>query len=182
MNTKDNWAKTFVIIVVVAIVTALLMWYLFKNADNKEQEERVKRLESLTKEKQILISHKSKLINIENKIQAACDNYWKRTFQIYLIIFIFLFVPLLVWYYNFTFLEQTLGYYAISHSLLASIFFIFSLKTFSLKTIIQKRIVSLAYQKVAGHRDAEYYIEKQESIDDRIEQIDLEINQLLVKT
>jgi len=181
MNTKDNRAKTFAIIIVVAIVTALLMWYFIKNTDNKEKEERKKRLESLTKEKHILISHKSKLINIENKIQSACENYWNRVVQIYLIFLTFLIVPILIWIFDYSFIEQTVSYYSIGHSVFTSLCFIFSLKTFSLKKIIKKNIERLAYKRVTGNKDAEYYIEKQESIDDRIEQIDLEINQLLVK-
>lgn len=181
MNTKDSWFKTFVIIVVIAVVTAFLAWYLMKNADNKEREERLKRFNALTKEKEILLNHKSKLINLENQIQVACKNYWNRVVQIYLTMLIFLLIPIAFWIFDFSFIEQTVSYYSMGHSIFTSLYFIFSLKTFSLKTIIQKKIESLAYKKVAGHRDAEYYVEKQESIDDRIEQIDLEINQLLIK-
>lgn len=71
-----------------------------------------------------------------------------------------------------------MSYYSIGHLLVCAIVFMFTLKTFSMKALIYNKINAISYKKIAGHRDAEYFAEKHETIEDRLEQVELEIKQL----
>lgn len=177
-SDRNNLIQSFIIIILILYVTGLLLWFLKTKTEKDKKSERLRRLSQLKKERHILLSHKQKTINLENKIQEASDLYWRRIVQSLLIFLFILIAPLFIWFLDISYIEKTMSYYSIGHLLVCVIVFIFTLKTFSMKDIIYHKINAISYKKIAGHRDAEYFAEKHETIEDRLEQVELEIKQL----
>jgi Flp pilus assembly protein TadB len=170
----NNVLKIFIIVVVIAIV----LWFI-NNYENffNHQSNREERLKELKNEKTILENHRIKLSQLEDRIRKVSDRIWKRMVRLVLLFFILSLSPFAL-VYGFSSIEFALNVFSWSLSVYCLIYFFFTVKLFSLKEHVYDRLKDYSYKKVAGNRDAEYFASRHETIDDRIEQINLEIRQL----
>lgn len=180
---NNNW----LIVLVIGIILFIIYWHYYKNQvkDEKDVEEsetiqRLRRIDNLNREKDILNSHLKKNIDLKVKIDEQSEKLWKRFIRV-LIIFLILSNTLYFLIFKAFSLENILTLYSIIIGALNIIYLFFFFKFFSIKKFIFNNLKEYSYKLVAGNRDAEYYETRNESIHDRIDQIDLEIEQLVNK-
>lgn len=182
MSFKKN--NNWLIVLVIGIILFIIYWHYYKNQvkDEKDAEEsetiqRLRRIDNLNREKGILNSHLKKNIDLKVKIDEQSEKLWKRFIRV-LIIFLILSNTLYFLIFKAFSLENILTLYSIIIGALNIIYLFFFYKFFSIKKYIFNNLKEYSYKIVAGNRDAEYYETRSESIKDRIDQIDFEIEQL----
>jgi uncharacterized membrane protein len=89
---NNNW----LIVLVIGIILFIIYWHYYKNqvkddkdADESETIQRLRRIDSLNREKSILNSHLKKNIDLKVKINEQSEKLWKRFIRV-LIIFLIL--------------------------------------------------------------------------------------------
>lgn len=186
-SRKNNW----IIFLAIGIILFIVIWHYYRNFGNLDTEkeedpdsDRMSRIAGLEKEKEILIKHEQKNIDLEQKVKDQSEILWKKMIR-YLILFfvglnlIYLLIYFLI-YQAFPF-EGIITFYSIFVVVFTLGYAFISLQVFSLKSFIFVELREHSYKLVAGFRDAEYYKSRMENIQDRIDQIDLEIEQLTQK-
>ncbi len=182
MTTKDrnNWLLVFII----GIILLIIYWNYLNNQEvvysggnDNEENKRKKRIDNLNKEKEILFGHQKKNLDLEQKINNQSQKLWQKFIRILILMFIGLNAIYFLIFKAFS-LENVITLYSIIIGILNVFCLFLFYKLFSIKQFVFINLKEYSYKIVAGHRDAEYYATRNESIRDRIAQIDLEINQL----
>ena len=180
---NNNW----LVVLVIGIILFIIYWHFYKNqanaekdAEANEESERNRRISNLNKEKVILNNHQKKNLDLKEKIDLQSEALWKR-FVRWLIAFFIIFNIFYFLIFKAFSLENILTLYSIIVGIANIGYLFFTFKLFSIKEFIFVRLREYSYKLVAGDREAEYYESKNESIQDRIEQIELEIGQLMSK-
>jgi hypothetical protein len=164
---------------VVGIILLIILYHLAKGEEKTKQESpediKRRRISSLQNERSILSSHKQKIDVLEKKIDSKSDQYWRKLIRILTSLFLLANVIL---YLLFPDLNNLLVVWTVITGLINVAWLLFFVKLFSLKKFLFINLREFSYKSIAGHRDAEYFASKYETIDDRIAQIDFELDQL----
>lgn len=177
--SKSN--NKWIVWLVVGIILLIILYHHTKSKEkeNEEKPEDIKRrrISSLQSERSLLSSHKEKIDVLEKKIDSKSEQYWRKLIRI--LTSLFLLVNLIL-YLLFPDFNNLLVIWTVVTGLINVTWLILFVKLFSLKKFLFINLRELSYKSIAGHRDAEYFASKQETIDERIAQIDLELNQLMI--
>jgi hypothetical protein len=182
MKSKNN---DWIWIILFAIIGLLIFFsfshYFSSDIKSPTSAKKSKRLSDLRNEKNILESHINKIKVLQDKIKRESDKVWKKLLKLIIIIFICLNGIILGLFYLITgvlIFSDVITFYTLFYFCFNILFLFFTYKTFSYKAFLYDWLQEYSYKKVAASRDAEYYVTKSETIQNRIEQIELEIKQL----
>jgi len=175
---NNNW----IIYLVIGIVLVFLFWHFYKSSTSDAEQtdketERLRRISELENEKQLLIDDRNNVINLEKKLQEQSQKLWKKIIRILIGIFIILNLLGYLVYKSFS-IESVLSWYGIILLIINIPYLFFSFKLVSMKEFLFEHLKEFSYKIVAGNKDASYFLSKLETVQNRIDQIDFELNQL----
>ncbi|WP_343635221.1 hypothetical protein [Fluviicola sp.] len=178
MNKKNyNWGLYIVILIVVAII----FWHFSKrsrNQDHSDKEaERLRRITDLENEKQLLIDDRNKAIDLEKQIKAQSEKLWRKLIRILIILLLFSNALCFLIMRSID-IENVLTFNSIVFGIINLAYLFCTFKLFSVKQFLFEHLKEFSYKIVAGNKDASYFATKLETVQNRIDQIDLELNQL----
>lgn len=184
-NTNKPFSN-FIIAIIILIALILIFFYFKADKNEDEEQQRLKRIKELESEKKILINHLQKNIDLELKIRETSERLWRRSLRIILISFLlFNFIYYLI-FNGFTIKVETLKnlstFYTYSSIIIGALYLAISIKWFSMKDFIFENLKEFSFKIVAKNRNALYFTTKRNNIQNRIEQINLELNQLNIDT
>ncbi len=182
-NKKKNWIWYIVIgIIILIILYKFRKWFETRSQfDSSDAMRKAQRISDLKKEKSILLSHVDKLNDLQDKINKQSENIWRTFVRLIIIGLILLNGIILGLFYLIAgeiIFSDVLTLYSILFFCFNIVFFFLTYNFFSIKKFVFEWLKEYSYKKVAGSRDAVYFEIKSETIQNRIEQIDLEIKQL----
>jgi hypothetical protein len=175
-NKKSN---KLTIVIALIIITLFLIGVYYFSQQNKNRQEKIRlKLDALNCERKILCNHLEKNESIETKIRQQSEKLRKIFVRILVLSYIiFNLLYLLISGFNFTGMSKVNGFIFIALNILWLILFG---RVFILKRVIEEELNGWSYKIISKNRDAKYFGAKKEEINNRIAQIDLEINQLKI--
>lgn len=178
MNRKsDNWGLYIVILIVVAII----LWHFSKRSRNQDysdkEAERLRRMTDLENEKQLLIDDRNKVIDLEKQIKAQSEKLWRKLIRILILALLFLNTLCFLIMRSID-IENVLTFNSIVFGIINLTYLFCTFKFFSVKHFLFEHLKEFSYKIVAGNKDASYFATRLETVQNRIDQIDLELNQL----
>jgi hypothetical protein len=178
MNKKnDNWFFYLLI----GIIVAILFWHLFKTSEpsshSDREAERLRRISDLEREKQLLIDDRNQVIDLEKKITDQSQKLWRKIIRSLILLFALLNLLYFLIMKSFSF-GDLITFNTIFFAVINLTYLFITFKLFSIKAFLFEYLKEFSYKIVAGNRDASYFATKLETVQNRIDQIDLELNQL----
>lgn len=178
---NDNW----IVYLIIGIVLVFLFLHFYKSSPPDDEQtdkeaERLRRIKELENEKQLLIDDRNNVINLEKKLNEQSQKLWKKIIRILIGIFVFLNLMGYLIFKSFS-IESVLTWYGIVLLIINLPYLFFAFKLVSMKEFLFEHLKEFSYKIVAGNKNASYFLNKLETVQNRIDQIDFELNQLYKK-
>lgn len=175
---KNSW----VIYLILGIILVIIFLHFYKSSAEEDEQinkeaERLRRISALENEKQLLIDDRNNVINLENKLRAQSQKLWKKIIRILIGIFVILNLLGYIIHKSFS-IESVLSWYGVILLTINLPYLFVSFKLVSMKEFLFEHLKEFSYKIVARNKDASYFLNKLETVQNRIDQIDFELNQL----